>query len=200
MADTPGGLPTAEVQEFRRGERSLLILVAVIAGLTGILGAGVGGYFAYDAAKTESRSADIRAEREERKDAYGAFFTSLDDLNDIVYELGDEFRVYKPEANDRINAKIGEYEAAWDEWGRLDDAMLLISSAEVETASYNVTDAENVIHDLIDAFQRYMRENQPDEIIRRMPEYDRGYEEVNKLEDELFEAARKDLAELGYEE
>jgi hypothetical protein len=200
MADTRGGLPTTEVQEFRRGERSLVILVAVIAGLTGVLGAGVGGYFAYDAAKTESRSADIRAEREERKDAYGAFFTALDDLNDIVYDLGDEFRVYKPEANDRINAKIGEYEAAWDEWGRLDDAMLLISSAEVETASYNVTDAENVIHDLIDAFQRYMRENQPDEIIRRMPEYDRGYEEVNKLEDELFEAARRDLAELGYEE
>ncbi|MGH3676478.1 MAG: hypothetical protein ACRDU5_12210 [Mycobacterium sp.] len=187
-------------QEFRRGERTLLLLVAVIAGFTGILGAGVGGYFAYNASKTESRAADVRAEREERKDAYGAYFTSLDDLNDIVYELGDEFRVYKPEANDRILAKIGEYEAAWDEWGRLDDAMLLISSTEVETTSYNVTDAENVIHDLIDAFQRYMREGQPDEILRRMPEYDRGYEAVNTMEDQLFEAARKDLAELGYEE
>ena len=45
-----------------------------------------------------------------------------------------------------------------------------------------------------------MREGKPDEILRRMPEYDRGYEAVNSMEDQLFEAARKDLAELGYEE
>ncbi len=175
-------------------------MIAVITALTGILGAGVGGYFAHDAAESQSRAADVRAERQERKDAYALFFTSLDDLNDIVYELGDEFRMYKPGDNDRISTKIGEYEAAWDEWGRLDDAMLLISSAEVEEASANVTDAENVTHDLIDAFQTYMREGEADEILRRMPEYDRGYEAVDNMEDQLFEAARKDLAELGYEE
>ena len=60
--------------------------------------------------------------------------------------------------------------------------------------------SERCAIDLIDAFQRYMREGKPDEILRRMPEYDRGYEAVNSMEDQLFEAARKDLAELGYEE
>lgn len=184
--------------EFRRGERGLLLLIAVIAGITGILGSVVGGYFANQAAGTHARTAGVLAERQERKDAYALYFTSLDDLNDIVYDLGNLFRVYKPGDNEHILAKIAEYDNAWGEWGRLDDAMLLISSPEVEKASHNVTNAENVVHDLIDAFQTSMREGKPDEILNRMPEYDRGYEAANNTEEALFEAARKDLAGLGY--
>jgi hypothetical protein len=186
------------VEDLRRGERSLLLVIAVIAAVTGIVGAGVGGYFATGAAATHTRTAAVLAERQERKDAYSLYFTSLDDLNDIVYDLGNLVRVYKPADNEHILAKIAERDNAWNEWARLDDAMLLISSPEVEKASHKVNDAEYVIHGLIDTFQTSMREGKPDEILNRMPEYDRGYEAAHNTEGAFFEAARNDLAGLGY--
>lgn len=193
-----GDAPAAAPSEYRRGEKGLLLTVAALSAVTGILGAAVGGYFGYRGSSAQRHAAAVLAERQELKDAYSQYFTKLDDLNDLVFELGEGFKTYTPADRERLTAKIGEYDAAWAEWGRLDDIMLLLSSREVVTASENVTESENKIHDTLDSFKIYMQEGKTDEILNGIAEYYKTADVINSMEDAFFDVAKKDLTDLGY--
>jgi hypothetical protein len=201
---TPG---SSESSEFRRGERGLLLAVAGISALTGILGATVGGFFAYEAAdlqsqaaahaaQTQSHAAAVLAERQELKETYANYLTGLGDLGETERQLSEAVKAHAEGSADEEIVKR-DFDTWYDEfgkWTKQDEILSLVVSPQLFSIESQIVSAHNEILTIFNTFQ----DMPAGDTLSHLPDLNYKIEEALALRTDFRDVARTDLDRLGY--
>jgi hypothetical protein len=197
--------------QYRHGEKGLLLAVAGIAAITGILGATVGGYFAYkganlqsqataNVARMQSHAAAVLAERVERKETYAKYRKGLDDLLSQEFMVGNIFKGFKntPDVSEELRTQVKNFNDRWDEWSRLEDDLALVGSPDVIAVDSQVINTVNRTQSLLYGIRDALLGSGPRTAVNNISAFNDAVEKANNLSIKFLQVAKKDLETLGY--
>lgn len=179
--------------DLHRGEKWLLIAVAVIAAVAALSGAGIGGCATNRAALAQVRAAHDQEVIDRRKAAYADYLVVAIDLQNIEFQISDGFTRGILNNEDAVQKKVAELNALAEKLYRTDATAALVSSLDVDSARQVLTDKHAELQRTFYDFADLAINGKRDQVIAQIPAYEALRSQAKDLLQRFITAARADL-------
>lgn len=179
--------------DLHRGEKWLLIVVALIAAASGLAGAGIGGCATNRAAIEQVRADREQDVTERRKAAYADYLVVAIDLQNFEYQIWDGFTRGVLTTEDSVQKKVAELNALAERLYRTDATVAIVSSDDVDSARAALTDKHAELQRMFYDLAEVTINGKRDQAVAQMPAYDALRLQAKDLLHQFITQVRADL-------